>query len=81
MKITDEVGQAKPEPANATRFIWWLFTFKYYDNLQGFMISEFNDTELFYSVCGEEKYARTNVIRIWNRTIRNNRDFHRHGVC
>jgi hypothetical protein len=26
MKITDEVGQAKPEPGNATRFIWWLFT-------------------------------------------------------
>jgi hypothetical protein len=26
MKITDEVGQAKPEPGNTTRFIWWLFT-------------------------------------------------------
>jgi hypothetical protein len=26
MEITDEVGQAKPEPNNATRFIWWLFT-------------------------------------------------------
>ncbi len=26
MEITDKVGQAKPEPGNATSFNWWLFT-------------------------------------------------------
>jgi hypothetical protein len=36
MKITDEVGQAKPEPGNATRFIWWLFT---YNGLHTIVIS------------------------------------------
>jgi hypothetical protein len=28
MEITDKVGQAKPEPGNATSFNWWLFTYK-----------------------------------------------------
>jgi hypothetical protein len=27
METTDEVGQAKPEPGNATSFNWWLFTY------------------------------------------------------
>jgi len=26
MATTDKVGQAKPEPGNATGFNWWLFT-------------------------------------------------------
>jgi hypothetical protein len=32
MKISDEVGQAKPESGNTTGFIWWLFTEKQYES-------------------------------------------------